>query len=107
MPGPDRRPKPAAGPARNAHPLAGKPAKAAVPAPAPSPTEPPKPDDAITLGQFLKVAELAESGGQAKALVRAGGILVNGAEETRPGRRLVPGDVVTVNGEAYEITADG
>ena len=59
---------------------------------------------ALTLAQFLKAAELAASGGQAKHLVRAGGITVNGVEETRPGRKLVPGDVVGLAGERYEIT---
>ena len=57
----------------------------------------------ITLAQFLKLQRLAESGGQAKARVRAGGILVDGTEELRPGRKLFGGETVTVDGEEYDI----
>lgn len=52
----------------------------------------------ITLAQFLKFNELAESGGEAKHRVRAGGILVNGTEDLRPGRKLHAGDRVVVDG---------
>src|SRR5260221_9378171 len=44
----------------------------------------------ITLAQALKAAGLADSGGQAKHLVRAGTVTVNGARETQPGRKLHP-----------------
>ena len=52
----------------------------------------------ITLVQAVKVAGLAESGGQAKRLVRAGSITVNGQEEQRPGRKLVDGDRIALQG---------
>jgi len=48
--------------------------------------------DHITLAQALKEAGLAESGGQAKHLVRNCTVLVNGSSETRPGRKLIAGD---------------
>ncbi len=48
--------------------------------------------ESITLAQAVKAAGLADSGGQAKHLVRAGGVRVNGVVETRPGRKLVRGD---------------
>lgn len=48
--------------------------------------------DHITLAQAVKVAGLAETGGQAKTLVRAGVVRVNGEVETRPGRKLRAGD---------------
>jgi ribosome-associated protein len=48
--------------------------------------------DHITLAQAVKAAGLAESGGQAKQLVRSGTVTVNGTIETRPGRKLVAGD---------------
>ena len=46
----------------------------------------------ITLAQALKAAGLAESGGQAKHLVRTGTIRVNDVAESRPGRKLHAGD---------------
>jgi ribosome-associated protein len=42
----------------------------------------------ITLGQALKAANLVGSGGEAKVLVQAGEVLVNGEVETRRGRQL-------------------
>jgi ribosome-associated protein len=48
--------------------------------------------DHITLAQAVKAVGLAGTGGQAKILVREGGFLVNGAAETRPGRKLRAGD---------------
>ncbi len=57
----------------------------------------------ITLGQALKAANLVGSGGEAKALIQAGEVLVNGEVETRRGRRLREGDVVEVGDERLEI----
>lgn len=57
----------------------------------------------ITLAQFIKSQNLAATGGQAKELARGGGILVNGQEETRPGRKLHEGDVVTVEGVEHRV----
>jgi ribosome-associated protein len=48
--------------------------------------------ESITLAQAVKAAGLADSGGQAKHLVRGGTVLVNGQVETQPGRQLVAGD---------------
>jgi ribosome-associated protein len=53
-------------------------------------------DDGIRLGQFLKLAGLAESGTQARDLVADGEVRVNGEVETRRGRQLVRGDRVTL-----------
>jgi len=53
----------------------------------------------IKLGQFLKLADLIDSGSDAKPLLAAGEVRVNGEVETRRGRQLVTGDVVTL-GEA-------
>lgn len=52
----------------------------------------------IALGQFLKFAEFADSGGMAKMLLADEMVRVNDEVETRRGRRLVAGDVVTVQG---------
>ncbi len=59
----------------------------------------------ITLGQFLKVASLASSGGEAKALIGRGSVRVNGETEQRRGRKLVPGDVVQVEAAAAQVAA--
>ncbi|MEY4225301.1 MAG: hypothetical protein RL190_58 [Actinomycetota bacterium] len=53
----------------------------------------------IALGQLLKFAGLADTGGDAKALLAAGGVTVNGAVEERRGRTLADGDVVEVAGQ--------
>jgi ribosome-associated protein len=46
---------------------------------------------------------LVGSGGQAKVLIQAGEITVNGEVETRRGRRLRSGDVVEVGDERLEV----
>jgi ribosome-associated protein len=57
----------------------------------------------ITLGQFLKVANLVSSGGEAKMRVSAGEVLVNGEVETRRGHKLAPRDVVSLGGSAARV----
>jgi len=54
-------------------------------------------DDVIRLGQFLKLAGLAESGAEARELVTEGEVRVNGEVDTRRGRQLHRGDVVSVD----------
>ncbi|KAK4534258.1 hypothetical protein CDCA_CDCA01G0283 [Cyanidium caldarium] len=60
----------------------------------------------ITLGILLKQQNLAGTGGQAKFMIQSGEVLVNGQPETRRGRKIVAGDVVTVRGESYRIEVD-
>ena len=57
----------------------------------------------IRLGQFLKVSGLAESGGVAKTLLLDGAVAVNGVPESRRGRQLSAGDVVSVGDEAARV----
>jgi ribosome-associated protein len=52
--------------------------------------------DTIRLGQLLKLAGVAGSGGDARELLASGDVLVNGEPEERRGRQLHPGDSVTV-----------
>jgi ribosome-associated protein len=59
--------------------------------------------DTIRLGQVLKLTGLAGSGGEARALVEAGAVTVNGEVELRRGRQLHPGDEIAVEGEAVRI----
>lgn len=58
---------------------------------------------AIRLGQLLKLAGLADTGGEARALLQAGEVSVNGEGEARRGRQLAAGDVVAVAGEEVRV----
>jgi ribosome-associated protein YbcJ (S4-like RNA binding protein) len=53
----------------------------------------------IDLGQLMKFAGLVDTGGDAKALLAEGVVQVNGEVDTRRGRTLRDGDVVTVADE--------
>ncbi|GAB1489079.1 hypothetical protein MASR2M8_15310 [Opitutaceae bacterium] len=57
----------------------------------------------IELAQFLKFAGLFGSGGEAKEAVVGGDVQVNGAVETRRGRKLVAGDRVTFGAETLVV----
>lgn len=57
----------------------------------------------IRLGQFLKVAGLVSSGGEAKVLIADGRVAVNGDVELRRRRQLKNGDVVSVGDERAEV----
>jgi ribosome-associated protein len=48
----------------------------------------------LKLDQFLKWAGAVESGGQAKLVIQAEQVMVNGQIETRRGRKLRKGDTV-------------
>lgn len=52
-------------------------------------------DASIKLGQLLKLAGLVEDGGHARAVLESGAVQVDGDVETRRGRQIRPGDVVT------------
>lgn len=60
-------------------------------------------DDIIKLDQFLKLKGLVDTGGQAKLLIQAGEVKVNGKVETRRGRKLVEGDRVSTMGETLKV----
>jgi len=59
--------------------------------------------DVIRLGQLLKVAGVAGSGADAKALIASGQVTVNGEPEARRGRQLRRGDVVTVGDASVRL----
>jgi len=61
----------------------------------------------ITLGQFVKVAGMAATGGDAKMMVTTGMVRLNGAVETRRGKKLAFGDVVTAGGTEAVVTERG
>jgi ribosome-associated protein len=60
-------------------------------------------DNTIKLNQFLKLMGIVPTGGQAKLMIQGGNVKLNGEVETRRGRRLVPGDQVTVEGKTFEV----
>lgn len=61
--------------------------------------------DHITLDALLKATGLAGSGGAAKTLIAGGGVAVNGEVDTRRGRKLRAGDVVTVGEQRVQVLA--
>ena len=66
-------------------------------------TEAIEPEAAITLSDVLKLAGLADTGGQAKRLIQAGEVKVNGEVETRRKRKLREGDVIAVGEEEFVL----
>jgi ribosome-associated protein len=59
--------------------------------------------ETIRLGQLLKLAGVVDGGGEAKALLAAGAVTVNGEPEARRGRQLHPGDVVHASSEELRL----
>lgn len=53
--------------------------------------------DYITLGQLLKLADVIQSGGEAKIAVKTLPIQVNGEPENRRGRKLYKNDEIIIN----------
>ena len=62
--------------------------------------------ETICLDQFLKLAGIAATGGQAKLMIQGGEVLVNGSVETRRRRKLTIGDSVAVAGEILVVEED-
>jgi len=60
-------------------------------------------EESIRLGQFLKLADLVENGADAKPLLMRGEVLVNGKAETRRGRQLARGDVISVAQDSVRV----
>ncbi|MCA1032311.1 S4 domain-containing protein YaaA [Bacillus timonensis] len=52
----------------------------------------------ITLGQFLKLADVIQTGGMAKWFLSEHPIYVNGELENRRGKKLVDNDVIAIPG---------
>jgi ribosome-associated protein len=67
------------------------------------PADVPIRDESIRLGQFLKLADVAEFGSDAKELISSGRVRVNGEPETRRGRQLRAGDVVAFDGRSARV----
>jgi ribosome-associated protein len=52
----------------------------------------------ITLGQFLKAADIISTGGMAKWFLSENEILINGEVDQRRGRKLRSGDKIEIQG---------
>ena len=50
----------------------------------------------ITLGQFLKLAEVIQSGGMAKWFLSEYEVYINGEQDQRRGRKLAVGDTIEI-----------
>lgn len=59
----------------------------------------------IKLDSLLKFAGLVETGGEAKELVQAGQVLVNGEVCTMRGKKCRAGDEITLDGQTVKIRA--
>ncbi|GFI32154.1 MAG: RNA-binding S4 domain-containing protein [Lachnospiraceae bacterium] len=60
-------------------------------------------DEYIKLGQALKAANLVDSGVMAKLVIQDGMVTVNGEVEYQRGKKLVDGDIVSLEGEIIKI----
>jgi ribosome-associated protein len=61
--------------------------------------------ETIRLGQLLKLAAIVDSGGEARELLAATPVLVNGEPEDRRGRQLHPGDVVQLEDRELQVVS--
>lgn len=59
--------------------------------------------DFITLGQFLKYADVISTGGEAKFFLQENEVIINGENDNRRGRKLRDGDKVEILNKVYEI----
>lgn len=65
-------------------------------------------ENSIRLDQFLKLAGLVLSGGEAKTLIQTGMVKVNNQREQRRGRQLKDEDVVTMpDGSSLRVCVKG
>ena len=60
-------------------------------------------DDFIKLGQLLKLANIVSDGAEAKLLIQDGEVKVNGEVDTRRGRKVYHGDMVSCKGREIRV----
>ena len=60
-------------------------------------------EEFIKLGQALKAVGFVDSGVEAKEVIQEGKVLVNGEVDTRRGRKLYEGDVVSFENKTIKI----
>ena len=57
----------------------------------------------IRLGQFLKLANMVQDGIEAKIRIQEGEVHVNGEVETKRGKQLLHGDIVSLFGAEARV----
>lgn len=63
-------------------------------------------DEMIRLGQALKLANIVEDGVDARDIIAAGEVAVNGETETRRGRQVFADDVITIEQLDLDLVID-
>ena len=66
-------------------------------------TPPKSPTEPLRLDHFLKTMGMSDTGGQAKLRIQNSEVKVNGEVETRRRRKLVPNDVVEIEGKKFVV----
>ena len=62
-------------------------------------------EEFILLQSLLKLAGLCDTGGEAKQAIISGQVLVDGVSETRRGKKIKPGQIVTFAGQKVKVEA--
>ena len=57
----------------------------------------------VELFKVLKFEGIASSGGEAKDIIAAGNVLVNGMIEKQKRKKMVSGDTIEINGEMFQL----
>ena len=57
----------------------------------------------IKLDQFLKLVNEAASGGESKVMILASEVKLNGVVEIQRGKKIRPGDIVSVENRSYKV----
>lgn len=60
----------------------------------------------IRLDACLKFCAAVGTGGEAKSLIQEGYVLVNGEVCTQRGKKIRPGDTISLGGETFAITGE-
>ena len=63
-------------------------------------------DNNIKLGQLIKLAGLVDNGVEAKYAIQNSMVFVNGQIDTRRGKKIVPGDIVSFKNEEIKVEAN-
>jgi len=71
-----------------------------------TPLDVPIRDETIRLGQLLKLAGVVDDGAMAREVIERGLVAVNDEIDTRRGRQVRRGDVVTYEAETIHVTAE-